>query len=144
DVTASDPYARALYQRQLSVQQFPAVSWSMLASNVAMSTGNLLFARELFDLIGSFTNLAYCHDWDFVLRSCVYSEPVLVPEQLYRYRLHNSNTFRSLTETAAFDVKRVRERYFATLSSERHRNCLAPASDDWPYLFSWFAGGLGL
>lgn len=83
-------------QEKLEGKRFAALA--AVAENVSISTGNLLFARELFDGIGGFKNYRYVHDYDFFLRACLYDEPVFVKETAYRYRLHGENSFLSLQE----------------------------------------------
>ncbi len=71
--------------------------FAILAANVAVSSGNLFFSRELWAALGGFRDLRYNHDWDFALRALWRDEPVFVRDGLYRYRLHGGNT---ITESA--------------------------------------------
>lgn len=83
-------------QEKLFGKRFAALA--AVAENVAISTGNLLFSRQLFDGIGGFKNYKYVHDYDFFLRACLYGEPVFTAETSYLYRLHGENSFLSLHE----------------------------------------------
>lgn len=76
----------------LNIQEHDCVSQTLLYANIAVSTGNFFIHRSLFDEIGYFSNLRYCHDWDFLLRACFVEEPVVLREKLYKYRIHGSNT----------------------------------------------------
>lgn len=67
-------------------------SISLLASNLAISTGNLFVRRRLFEALGGFQDFRYNHDWDFCLRASAIAEPVIVRRALYRYRVHGANT----------------------------------------------------
>ena len=70
----------------------PTVGLALLRSNASISTGNLFVGKAFFERIGGFSSLRYHHDWEFALRACLFSEPVHVPQPLYEYRLHESNT----------------------------------------------------
>lgn len=87
------------------------LSVAIRATNIAISTGNFVFTRDLFDAVGPFADLKYVHDWDFALRSTVIAEPVYVPEDLYFYRLHGTNSFSSLAHVADLETEIVRARY---------------------------------
>lgn len=69
------------------------LSWLFLVKNIAISTGNFFFKRELVEKIGYFRAFRYVHDWDFAVRACFVSEPEIVYEPLYFYRLHSNQTF---------------------------------------------------
>lgn len=83
-------------QEKLSGKRHAALA--AVAENVGISTGNLLFSRQLFDGIGGFKNYKYVHDYDFFLRACLYDEPAFSIETSYLYRLHGENSFLSLHE----------------------------------------------
>jgi glycosyltransferase involved in cell wall biosynthesis len=70
---------------------------AMLRANSAISSGNLMFRKCLWETLGGFRDYRYNHDWDFCLRATLECEPVLVPHPLYEYRIHDRNT---ITETA--------------------------------------------
>ena len=74
----------------------PSLSFGFLAHQVAISTGNMFVARTLLDRAGAFAPLRYCHDWDMAMRLIQLTEPVYVPQELYLYRYHGSNSSKSL------------------------------------------------
>ena len=65
---------------------------ALLRANSAISTGNLMLRKRLWEALGGFRDLRYNHDWDFCLRATLECEPVLVPFALYDYRIHGRNT----------------------------------------------------
>lgn len=69
-----------------------------VAENVAASTGNMLFTRDLYDAIGGFQDYQYVHDYDFLLKAMLRSEPVHTDRTSYVYRIHGENSFTRLTE----------------------------------------------
>lgn len=92
-VPNDNDYTRLLLTKIAEIPSYRNVGYALLDFNVTISTGNLFFKRELFDRIGGFSNLRYCHDWDFVLSALEYTMPVHVAKPLYRYRLHDTNSF---------------------------------------------------
>ena len=69
---------------------------AVLRDNFVCSTSNLVFARELFDQIGDFLPLRYCHDLDFILQAFQFTKVQVVDEPLLDYRVHGSNTIREI------------------------------------------------
>ncbi len=74
------------------------IALGAVAENVSISTGNLLFDRKLYEVLGGFKNYKYVHDYDFFLRACLYDEPAYTDQTTYLYRLHGENSFLSLRE----------------------------------------------
>jgi GT2 family glycosyltransferase len=60
--------------------------------NLAMTTSNFFFSRELYENVGKFSALRYTHDWDWALRASERVNPVRLGEVLVCYRVHGSNT----------------------------------------------------
>lgn len=113
-------------------QDYPALSFSFLRKQIALSTGNLIFKRNLFTSIGGFLDLKYCHDWDFVLQSIRYAEPVCVDETLYKYRVHGMNTFNTLGDIAGAESEFVLQRFFSMCEKHGTNNPAAPTEKNWP------------
>ncbi len=140
DVTMLDDYAKDIYYKQSEIPSFVTVGFSLMTSNVAVSTGNFLFSRSLFDRVGDFNpDYRYCHDWDFILRSIDVTEPVYVDEPLYLYRLHVGNSFRGLADAAAWECPRLIRNFFR-LMAERPGNPSAPCPAYWGEYFWKFIG----
>jgi glycosyltransferase involved in cell wall biosynthesis len=97
------------------ISRYPSVSLALLEKNRAISTGNFCFTRELATAVGLFRPLRYCHDWDFVLSAMVESEPRWIEAPYYEYRLHELNSFRSLTNVAAEDSRACLQRFFQAI-----------------------------
>jgi glycosyltransferase involved in cell wall biosynthesis len=118
----------------LAVARERSVGYALLRQNVAISTGNFFFSRRLAEDIGGFQPLKYCHDWDFVLQALLRTEPVFVEEPLYEYRLHPTNSFRSLQHLAEVETEVVLRRFFREILEGRvtNPNCPSPAND-WGY-----------
>jgi glycosyltransferase involved in cell wall biosynthesis len=113
---------------------YPSISFGFLEKNIAISTGNLLVRRSLFFKIGYFRPLKYVHDWDFILRSILVSEPVYVPSELYSYRIHDTNSFSELGHLAHIETE-ISLSYFRDLAaSSSVENELAPTLSNWPVL----------
>ncbi len=76
----------------------PLVSLTLLEGNCAISTGNLLFTRDIYEKIGGFREYKYIHDWDFILKASLITEPMFCEDTAYFYRLHTTNTYKKLKE----------------------------------------------
>lgn len=126
-----------LHGHQARIDRFPSLGFAAMCSNVALSTGNLVFHRELWKTVGGFDALRYCHDWDFLLKSVAVCEPVFVREPLYDYRIHGGNTFRALDDVAEKETRAVLTRYFETVRGGRVENHLAPTPENWPGVFEY-------
>ncbi len=130
-----DPEVVRLRNHQESIGRFPSVGFACMCSNVTLSTGNMFFSMKLFDSIGNFEDLKYCHDWDFLLRAVLISEPVFVPEAFYCYRLHSTNSFRLLDHIAEEETMTVLARYFESVRRGEFVNSIAPSPKHWPGVF---------
>lgn len=98
---------------------------TLLNHNVAISTGNLLFTRELYHQVGGFKEYKYIHDWDFVLHSTLLDEPVYVESTSYLYRLHETNSFKELKRDEIAtneEVRRVLGNIYKQLVSKNFTN----------------------
>lgn len=124
-----------LRRHQDGIARHASLGFACLCSNVAISSGNLLFTRALWEAVGDFAALRYCHDWDFLLRALVHAEPILVPRPLYRYRLHGDNSYQGLADVAESETAAVLGRYFGAVRSGAARNPLAPSPGSWPGVF---------
>jgi hypothetical protein len=122
----------------------PSVSFALLRENVAITTGNLFFRRELFDQVGGFRPLLYCHDWDFLLRSVCIAEPVFVDAPLYDYRIHETNSYRALGPVAARETETVLTCYLSAVQGGRVVNPLAPGPAQWPGVFQTMMSAMHL
>ncbi|WP_374449621.1 rhamnan synthesis F family protein [Stella sp.] len=116
------PLAARLAGLPASVGDHPTVATAFLGVNRAVSSGNLVFTRDLHRRVGGFRDLPLCHDWDFVLGACLQGEPVLVDRPLYRYRLHGANSFHSLTRQAQAEGEAVVGRFLEAVRCGRVGN----------------------
>lgn len=116
----------------------PSLSMALLKKNVAVTTGNLFFTRELVERIGNFRPLRYCHDWDFALRASLVTEPLLIPIPLYDYRIHSSNSFSALKVEQYLETQLIYHHYFASCRAGNCSNPFAPWSANWPGLVDKF------
>lgn len=102
------------------------IGFAILKENIAFTSGNLFFHKVLYEKIGGFIDLKLSHDWDYLIRLLAIEEPAFIPESLYDYRLHDSNTHSRVKFSEAFDPIVVYARYFRTLASGNYENPLFP------------------
>lgn len=114
-------YLAAIRNKVDEADGFPSLLYACLDSNIAVSTGNLLFKRGLYERLGGFAALKLCHDWDFLLRAQVLGRVSFVKDALYDYRVHGSNTFSDVQNLAVLETGKVISRFFSSLSIEAGR-----------------------
>ena len=135
DITSAEFFALRLSHSQRGIHSYPSLGFALLRENVALTTGNLFFRRTLFERVGGFRPLLYCHDWDFLLRSLLVCEPVFVEQALYEYRIHETNSFHGLSRVAVAETEAVLTAYFSQIQRGSFENALAPSPGNWPGLF---------
>lgn len=121
---------------QRKIEQYPTINLALLTDNVAISTGNLLFTKELFKKIGGFKDYKYIHDWDFLLKSTLITEPVYVENTNYLYRLHETNSFKELQKDEELCYKEsleVLSSYCRHIKEGKYLNPCIPKRDVWQY-----------
>lgn len=130
-------YSLPLKQLTLAEDE-PTIGFALLRQNIAISTGNLIFTKRLAEKLGGFISLRYTHDWDFILRSLLFTEPLFVKKPLYYYRLHESNTFKGLQHLAVIESEIVLRRFFRAINTIKPLNHLCPSPENWPGYFEFF------
>lgn len=124
-----------LRRHQDGIARHASLGFACLCSNVAITTGNLFFTRALWERIGGFAALRYCHDWDFLLRAVAQVEPRFVARPLYRYRLHRQNSYKDLAGVAEAETQAVLGDYFRAVRAGTLVNPIAPSPAQWPGVF---------
>jgi glycosyltransferase involved in cell wall biosynthesis len=117
---------------------FPSISFGFLAQNMAVSTGNFVFRRDLYARIGSFKPLLYVHDWEFIIHMIFECEPAYVPEELYLYRIHGTNSFSQLAHVAEVEGLIIAEKFYRLSQDKRPKNNMAPVCENWPEVLNVF------
>lgn len=116
----------------------PSVGFTLLLRNIAVSTGNFLFTRQLHACVGGFDqSLPGCHDWQFLLDTLPVVEPVVVPKALYRYRLHSSNTYKKPAHSAGHELQSLLQTLMAW-SMTPCQNRLAPTPCNFSHLMPFY------
>lgn len=117
----------------------PTCGFAVLTANIAITSSNFFFSREVFDLAGGFDpSLTLTQDWQFVIKAIQWVEPLLLPERLLTYRVHENNTYRKLQDTRIEQSQRVLDA-FVDWADERVSNPQAPIRQLWPKFFQYFA-----
>jgi glycosyltransferase involved in cell wall biosynthesis len=116
EIDAKDPYVRTLRRGIDAASKAPDLLYVLVYNNIAISTGNFMFHRDLLERTGGFCAMRVCHDWEFVLSASYETPLAFVHEPLYLYRLHGTNTFSSSRVQAAFELEQLQSRFFASLS----------------------------
>ena len=135
------PFLQFTLRQMLDINRDITVGFSLLRKNVAVSTGNMVFSRSLYDRIGGFIPLKFCHDWDFILQSLFFCEPAVIMQPLYNYRLHPQNSFKTLSHMAEVETEIVMRRFFRLIIDSMPINSKCPSTWNWPGYFEQFIRG---
>jgi glycosyltransferase involved in cell wall biosynthesis len=100
-----DSHETARWYRRAArtVAEAPSLAAGLRRENLAVTTSNLFFHKELWRRIGGFRPYRYVHDYDFVLRAVeLCPDRVVFAEDLrdVRYRVHGGNTIAEDVERA--------------------------------------------
>jgi glycosyltransferase involved in cell wall biosynthesis len=114
----------------------PTVGFLLLEENLAVSTGNLFFSRKLYQEVGSFKDLKLAHDLDFLLRALPLTEPALIRENLYFYRIHETNTIHTVAHLRDQEIRDMRINYLCHVFASPPKNLQAPCHWYWPSEFA--------
>ncbi|MGH8714782.1 MAG: glycoside hydrolase family 99-like domain-containing protein [Casimicrobiaceae bacterium] len=140
ELSDADAYVSQLRDDIADCEAAPDPMHALVQRNVAISTGNFCFRRELLKEIGGFSSFRVCHDWDFILAASYLTPIRFVPESLYEYRLHGTNTYAGLRMLGHAEEDQVLGRFFERI--DRHPAFLDPASSR-PFLNTIRRRGLG-
>jgi glycosyltransferase involved in cell wall biosynthesis len=113
DVTLAAGRSSHYLRKQLGHSLFPNLTYALLDFNLTISTGNFVFRKSLYDRIGGFRPLLWCHDWDFALRALRSGRVIYVDRGLYYYRFHGDNSFAGYGDLGAFEGGFVMEEFFS-------------------------------
>ena len=111
----TDPYVSHIRRAIAAAAEAPDLLFTLVYSNIAVSTGNFVFRRQLVEKIGGFCAMRVCHDWDFLLAASYETPLVFIDEPLYEYRLHESNTVASARAKGPIEVEQLLARFFERL-----------------------------
>lgn len=127
---------------ETNIYKYPTPSFALTMQNVAIGTGNFVLEKSLFEEVGGFSeNYHFIHDWDFILKASLISEPVYVKDTCYLYRFHSTNTIKQIDENRENELKKdseVKMVLLDFLKAIRNRKIENPIFDDilvWDYFF---------
>lgn len=121
-----------LMAQQNAAVMCPTLGLAMLRANSAITSGNLMFRKSLWETLGGFHDYRYNHDWDFCLRATLESEPVLVPHSLYEYRIHERNTISESIHAPRLEQRKVMASFArAALNHPPRANRFSPTLANW-------------
>jgi glycosyltransferase involved in cell wall biosynthesis len=126
-----------VYSVQDNIEFFPTVGYALLRHQSALSRGNLFFSRALFDRVGPFAAYEHAHDWDFLLRCLLVTEPAFVAEPLYGLRLRGHEGFMDRQRQVAKEAEAILRTYFFYSRTRPLTNAVAP-SPAWGPFFASF------
>lgn len=111
---------------------------ALLSTNVSITTGNLFVRRAFWDRIGGLVPYKYNDDWEFCIRATRAAEPVYLPDRLFSYRFHGSNTILNAREGSRVEaIEILREYLDRAWTTHSWPNPFAPSPYTWGRLFAW-------
>ncbi len=128
---ADHAWSRWYAQALTAADTEPTIGFALLVHNFSVTSGNFIFTRTIYERLGGFNDQKFAHDWDFLIRSVAYGEPVFIPDRLMRYRVHDSNTTDTVRHQLRQDCLMALDRYTAAIANEQP-NRLAPSPKAWP------------
>jgi hypothetical protein len=131
-ITDADHRAAKIRMHFSSIQDTEHTSHHFVLGNPAVSTGNIFISKELVQKIGGFSNYRYNHDWAFCLDAIWHSEPVMVRDELYQYRLHSGNTISEAGNEAAKEADTIVSQYCQKAETQIPINALALCKATYP------------
>lgn len=129
-------YAQAL----LAIDAAPTIGFALLEANFSVTSGNFVFTRSLYEKLGGFSGHKFLHDWQFLIRSFYYNEPLFVATRLMDYRVHDTNTTETVRDLLQAEAVGALSDYFALYENGPSPNRQAPSRENWPRFFDSFCG----
>jgi glycosyltransferase involved in cell wall biosynthesis len=117
EIDDDDLYVSELRAAIHSGTRAPDPLYGFIGANIAISTGNFVFRRELAEKIGGFCAMQVCHDWDFVMAASYHTKLAFVAAPLYLYRLHRANTFSGGRLRGGLEIEQLQSRFFENIVS---------------------------
>lgn len=134
---AAHPAAKRWFDAFDAIDEADTLGYALIAQdNIAVSIGNLFFARTLFEKLGGFRELPHTCAWDFCLRALWLDEPVRVATAGYRHPLSAQDAapaVRSEIEIAQMEM--FAEFYADACSDAVPPNPYAPSLCHWQLHF---------
>jgi glycosyltransferase involved in cell wall biosynthesis len=122
--------------KEIAIQ--PSVSFALLSGNLAVTTGNIIFTRKIFEKLGGFKSYRLAHDLDFLMRAVPDFEPGLLREPLLFYRVHDGNTITKYASDTEKELAQIYGDYLLKVEASPPSNELAPSKWYWPnFLFNY-------
>lgn len=132
----SHPFCQNYDLNLLYISKFPSVSFGFLMANFAISTGNFVFTKDLFEEIGPFSNFRHAHDYDFLLKAVVRHEPAFIRKGYYFYRMHSSNTITQDPSLTKAELGQMLPEFLIKMLEAPPKNSLAPSPWNFPTEFA--------
>lgn len=86
---------------------------SLVHENFLATTSNFSFSKYIWQQLGGFSDLRYCHDIDFILRATLKTNPLILEGiSTLRYRQHSSNTISEDSHKVHSELKTVLANFF--------------------------------
>lgn len=109
----------------------PTIEANFLNENIAASIGNLIFSKKLYQEMGGFNDFHLFYCLDFILRSIPNFEISFINENLYYFRVTQSDETINETKIYKEELKQVQLDYFKNFYQTARANHHAPSQEKW-------------
>jgi glycosyltransferase involved in cell wall biosynthesis len=116
----------AYIQAYEASKHLPSLGFALMGYNLAVTTSNCFMKKSLVDRVGLFHDYIIVHDWDYLLRVLLESEPCLLDESLLAYRVHEHNTLSRLGHVGPSETQMIFGHYARAVAAGKAPNKLAP------------------
>jgi glycosyltransferase involved in cell wall biosynthesis len=111
EVLTRGPSAEWLARAENFAERSGLDQLALLHENFVATTSNMVFSRALWQRVGGFAALRYCHDLDFLMRAFDHGRVVLDRARVHtQYRVHGGNTIRE-------DAQKIRVELAAVIAA---------------------------
>lgn len=107
-------------------KKLPSIGCLLIKCNIAISTSNFFMHKFVIEKVGLFNDYKAIHDWDYLLRVLLETEPCMLDESLVAYRVHEHNTLPTLVHLGKEEENRMFRSYANAITAGNVRNRLAP------------------
>ncbi|MCF1496263.1 glycosyltransferase [Agrobacterium vitis] len=118
-----------------SINEHPTLGFALMENQLAISSANFFVSSRLHQMVGDFRQYRYNSDWDYILRSLFYTEPVFLsfPGYICRFGIYDSAE-RS-EHIVTYETTEVMRNFIWLMTSKRPLNIRAPSPFCWPGVF---------
>lgn len=127
-----------------NIAAHPCLSFSLLYFDLILSSGNILFTRQIFERVGGFHNHKILFVYDFVLRASRIKEPIVLTQKTILCKPVFVDRFLRETQESIDERALILKDYLISLVTDEPENPLSNVFVAHPFMFSGIAWNVAL